>query len=222
MTAGHFDFDAIMSAYAQGFFPMADGRTARGFSWYAAPMRSLLPLDLHIPRSLKKFMAKAPFEIRIDTDFAGVLDGCAAPRARTAETWINGDIRAMMLFLHEQGAAHSVECWKDGRLAGGLYGVAQGAAFGGESMFSREAGASKVALVHLCERLKAGGFKLLDTQFINDHMVQFGAYEMPHEAYLEQLRPLLTQQANFSLFPATYLSTATQPAIPGRSRWTQT
>jgi leucyl/phenylalanyl-tRNA--protein transferase len=200
VMARSFDLEGIMHAYAHGAFPMAESRDAGAFHWYTAPMRSLLPLDPHVPRSLKKFMAKNPFEIRVDTDFAGVVDGCAAPRRKEGATWINRDIRDMMVFLHKMGVAHSVECWKDGRLAGGLYGVAQGAVFNGESMFSLESGASKVALVHLCRRLKAGGFGMLDTQFINPHMLQFGGYEIPHADYMEALRSLAAKKADFNSF----------------------
>ncbi len=202
-----------LNAYAQGAFPMAERRDSPDFHWYTAPVRSLLPIDLHVPRSLKKLVRKAPFEVRVDTDFAGVIDGCALPRTRQPTTWINRGIREMMIALHKAGFAHSVECWKDGRLVGGVYGTALGGTFCGESMFSREPGASKVALVHLCARLKAGGFQLFDTQFLNDHVAQFGAYEMPHATYVETMQRLLIQKTDFHLSGQAFMTERERIAI---------
>ena len=189
-----------LHAYRQGFFPMAESRDAADYGWYWAPVRSLLPIDtLHVPRRLKRLALQNPFEIRVDHDFTGVLDGCAAPRNGQPETWINASLRDLLTTLHKAGHAHSVECWKDGRLAGGLYGIALGRAFCGESMFSVETNASKIALLHLCARLKDGGFRLLDAQYRNPHLLQFGAYEISGEDYVEKLTSYAHQPSNFSL-----------------------
>jgi leucyl/phenylalanyl-tRNA--protein transferase len=202
MTAPVFDCDAIMQAYGEGAFPMAESRDAKGFAWYTAPMRSVLPIDLHIPKSLKKLMAKAPFTITTDRAFEDVITACGGPRQSGTATWINADLIHMMVFLHKKGIAHSVECWQGDQLAGGLYGIVQGAVFNGESMFSTLPGASKIALVHLCRILKAGGFQMLDTQFINPHMLQFGGYEIPHARYMALLHRYRNEQACFKGIPA--------------------
>ena len=188
----------LLKAYACGIFPMAESAEDPGLYWVEPERRGILPLDdFHIPRSLRRTMRRNPFEVRIDTDFSGVMEGCAESTKRRAKTWINARIRRLYGELHEIGFAHSVECWQDGRLVGGLYGVRLGAAFFGESMFSRVEDASKVALVHLVHRLKAGGFTLLDTQFTTGHLERFGAVEIPRETYSELLEEAINGEADF-------------------------
>jgi leucyl/phenylalanyl-tRNA--protein transferase len=159
---------------------------------------------LHISGSLKKTILKntkrnGPYSVKIDTAFTAVMRECAAMSENRPETWINEPIIEAYRKLHMRGFAHSVECWEDGALVGGLYGVAIGGAFFGESMFSLKANTSKIALAHLCARLWKGGYTVLDTQFVNDHLKQFGVYEIPHKAYLERLRPALKLKADFKL-----------------------
>lgn len=199
------DLENALNAYAHGAFPMAVSRDGDGFDWYSAPMRSLLPIEtFHVSRSLRKLLKRRPFELTVDRAFADVIRACGQPRATQAETWINDDLVALMTALREDGFAHSVECWRDGDLVGGLYGVALGSTFCAESMFSKVSGASKVALVHLVARLSAGGFALLDTQFLNPHLVQFGAYEMPHDAYVAAMQRGLATGADFACADASY------------------
>jgi leucyl/phenylalanyl-tRNA--protein transferase len=160
--------------------------------------RGVLPLDrFHIPKRLARTVRQDRFEVRIDTAFRTVVDACAARAPDREETWINERIVMLYGDLHERGDAHSVEVWGDGELLGGLYGVRLGAAFFGESMFSRARDASKVALVHLVARLNAGGFTLLDTQFITSHLAQFGAEEIGRDAYHERLARAIAQDADF-------------------------
>ena len=166
----------LLKAYSCGIFPMAESADDPELFWIEPDMRGVLPLqDFHVPASLAKLVRKQPFEIRIDHDFAAVIEACAEPTALRPKTWINARIKRLYGELHGLGHAHSVECWEEGRLAGGLYGVTLGAAFFGESMFSRQPNASKIALVHLVERLRAGGYRLLDTQFTTPHLRKFGA-----------------------------------------------
>ena len=198
MTA--LSIDDIIAAYSCGLFPMADSAEAEEFYWYDPPLRGQLSIpDLHVPERLKKTVLNGIYGVHIDTNFEGVIDGCAAATDQRPKTWINQGIKDSFMALHRAGYAHSVECWKDGALAGGLYGLAIGGFFSGESMFSRRKNASKVALVHLCARLQRGGFTILDTQFMNDHLRQFGAYEIPRESYLQRLRPALSAQGDFLL-----------------------
>lgn len=192
--------EIILDAYRRGQFPMAQMRDSDEVYLFDPPMRGQLSItDLHIPKKLKKQVLAAPYDIRIDTDFAGVIDGCALESDGREETWINDTIRTLFIMLHEAWHAHSVECWKGGELVGGLYGLALGGAFCGESMFSRADNASKIALVHLCARLYAGGFQILDTQYTNPHLEQFGVYEITREDYLEKLAKALTINADFKL-----------------------
>ena len=157
-----------------------------------------MPLDrFHVPHSLRKAVRQGTFEIRMDTEFRAVMEGCAEPTPGRPDSWINDEIMSLYTALHEAKHAHSVEAWRDGRLVGGLYGVAIGAAFFGESMFSRERDASKVALVHLVARLRCGGFKLLDTQFVTKHLARFGGVEIDWQRYQELLRGAISQAANF-------------------------
>jgi len=179
--------EMLLGAYAEGVFPMAeDGQLL----WFAPLMRGVIPLDerFHIPRGLKKALRKDPFEVRWDTAFREVMLGCADRES----TWIDHVILESYCRLHEMGFAHSVECWDEDGLQGGLYGVAFGNAFFGESMFSRKTDASKIALVHLVDFLKTNGFTLLDTQWMTDHLRQFGGMEIPKEEYLNKLRDALS------------------------------
>lgn len=203
--------ELVLKAYAYGVFPMAKSRTDTEIFWVQPKLRGVIPLDrFHIPRSLRKTLRRGTFEVTVDTDFAGVLKGCAESTETRPDTWINDHIMALFLQLHDAGLAHSVEVWQrapehtagnapgGGRvLAGGLYGLAMGAAFFGESMFSRAADASKVALAHLAAILVRGGFTLLDTQFITDHLRKFGAVEIPQKDYLGRLSAALARQGRF-------------------------
>ena len=189
----------LLGLYARGLFPMADSRTSTSAAIVDPPRRGILPLErLHIPRRLRRTVRQQPFEIRINCAFDEVVQGCAAPGPDRPDTWISHGIAYLYGALHDEGAAHSVECWQDGALVGGLYGVSLGSAFFGESMFSRARDASKVALVHLCARLIAGGYSLLDTQFLTTHLAQFGAVEIDRAAYHELLRQALKAQADFT------------------------
>ncbi len=193
----------LLRAYASGVFPMADSADAPDIYWVEPAYRGIFPLDaLHVPRRLRRTIRRRPFEIRINTAFDEVMAGCAAPAAGRENTWINTTIRRLYNRLHEMGHAHSIECWQDNRLVGGLYGVHLNAAFFGESMFSRMRDASKVALVHLVARLNAGGFQLLDTQFLTDHLASLGAIEIPREEYLARLDRALRTGADFHAFQA--------------------
>lgn len=190
--------EILLRAYACGVFPMARSRDDPRLYWVEPEERGILPLDgLHVPRTLLKTLRRERFEVRCDTAFEAVMLGCAAPAPDRPETWINDQIFTLFGQLHRLGMAHSVETWADGELVGGLYGLALGGAFFGESMFSRRTDASKVALVHLCARLVAGGFTLLDTQFVTDHLSRFGAQEIPKAEYQESLASAIRQPARF-------------------------
>jgi leucyl/phenylalanyl-tRNA---protein transferase len=181
--------DILLRAYAAGVFPMSEGADDPGIFWVDPELRGIVPLDdFHVSRRLARTVRQDVFEIRTDSAFAEVIDGCAATRARGGETWINRRIRALYGELFQQGHVHTVEAWSGSVLAGGLYGVAIGRAFFGESMFHNRTDASKVALVHLVARLLAGGFVLLDTQFQTDHLSQFGTREIERETYRAMLR----------------------------------
>lgn len=175
--------ETLLGAYVQGVFPMAE---AGEILWFSPELRGVIPLDggFHIPHGLKKALRKKPFEVRWDTAFREVMMGCAD----RDETWIDTGIVESYCELHRLGFAHSVECWDADGLQGGLYGVAIGRAFFGESMFSRKTDASKVALVHLVERLTAQGFTLLDTQWLTPHLATFGGHEIPRKEYLRRLK----------------------------------
>lgn len=190
----------LLRAYANGLFPMAASATARELHWFDPEERGVLPLDgFHLPRRLARTARSDAFEIRIDSDFAGTMRRCAAPAPGREETWINDDILSLYAELHAMGHAHSVETWAEGEPVGGLYGVALGGAFFGESMFSRRRDASKVALVHLVARLALGGFVLLDTQFVTEHLMQFGAVEIPRDDYLQRLAAALPVPARWDV-----------------------
>jgi len=195
--------DIVLKAYATGIFPMADSAGSDHLYWYDPDPRGVLPIaGFHVPRRLRKTLRGAPFTIRTDTAFEDVIDGCAEATPERPETWINHAIRDMFIHLYKMGYAHSVETWQDDRLVGGVYGLSLGGAFFGESMFSRRTDASKVALVHLVARLWAGGYTLLDTQFVTDHLRQFGALELPRDVYRQQLQQALAVDAVFIPAPA--------------------
>jgi leucyl/phenylalanyl-tRNA---protein transferase len=189
----------LLRAYAMGVFPMADRHGRVG--WYDPDPRAIIPLDsFHVPRRLARTLRNGGFEIRIDYDFEGVIAACAAPapdQPERAETWITPGLIASYLALHRLGYAHSVEAYRDGQLAGGLYGVALRGLFAGESMFSRARDASKVALVALVARLRAGGYLLLDTQFLTAHLAGFGAVEIPRVEYQRRLAEALVVDASW-------------------------
>ncbi len=190
--------DMLLRAYACGVFPMAEGRDDPEIHWIDPRQRGVLPLeDFHLPHRLARTIRQNRFEVRCDTAFEAVLEGCAEPAPGRVDTWINPVILSLMRQLFERGYAHSVECWRGERLVGGLYGVAISGAFFGESMFSRERDASKVALAHLVLRMKLGGYRLLDTQFVTDHLRQFGAVEVARAAYRRLLAAALATPAQF-------------------------
>ena len=176
--------DLLLRAYAMGLFPMADSRGSDRLFWLDPEQRGILPLDrFHLSRRLLRTIRSGQFEVSVDRDFPATIAGCATPQPGRQDTWINPQIERLYGELHRMGHAHSVECRRDGVLVGGLYGVALGGAFFGESMFSFATDASKVALVHLIARLRLGGFRLLDTQFVTTHLSQFGVEEIPRDQY---------------------------------------
>ncbi len=192
-----------------GYFPMAQHRDDAHVVWVLPDERGVLLLDrARAPKKLRRLIKTEPFEVRVDTDFAGVIAACAEARPERPDTWINDAIVEVYSELHFLGRAHSVECYRDGELVGGLYGVALGGIFCGESMFSRVAHASKVAMVYLMARLKLAGFSVLDTQFHTGHLGQFGVEEVPNAAYQRLLARHVADDARFGDPPA-YLSTAT-------------
>ena len=193
----------LLSCYARGVFPMADAREDEQVFLIDPAQRGIIPLGgFHVPKRLARTVRHDPFQIRVDTAFEQVVGLCAAAAPDRPDTWINRPIQRLYKELFMRGHGHSVECWKDGVLVGGLYGVAHGAAFFGESMFSRERDASKVALVHLVARLTVGRFALLDTQFLTEHLTQFGAIDVPRADYKRRLRKALEHGADFYRFPA--------------------
>lgn len=193
-----FDARDLLDCYARGVFPMADAREDSRVFLIDPERRGVIPLDrFHVSRRLARTVRGDPFEVRFDTAFHEVVLECAASGPGRTETWINRPIEDLYLQLHAAGRAHSVECWQDGELVGGLYGVSLRGAFFGESMFSRRRDASKVALVHLVARLIAGGFVLLDAQFMTEHLSQFGAEEIGRAAYHKRLARALEVEAHF-------------------------
>ena len=194
-----FSPETLIKAYSLGVFPMADSADSREIKFYDPEARALIPLawregarhEFHIPRRLARTIRRQPFTVTINRDFATVIDECAAIRDGRKDTWINRDIRQLYVALHRLGFAHSVEVWEGKTLVGGLYGVGLRAAFFGESMFSRRTDASKIALVHLVARLRAGGFQLLDAQFTNDHLMQFGIHEISRDRFQARLADAL-------------------------------
>lgn len=190
--------DMLLKAYAVGVFPMAEDRTDPELFWVDPRMRGVILLnDLHVPRRLRRTIRRADFEVTFDTEFESVIEACAEATTIRPRTWINDRIIELYTTLHRMGHAHSVECWRDGRLAGGLYGVSLGGVFFGESMFSRASDASKIALVYLAASLKIGGYRFIDTQFITKHLTQFGATEIPRNEYRTLLRDAIDIHAVF-------------------------
>lgn len=202
--------EIMLRAYAAGIFPMAESAGDPSLFWVEPEIRGVIPLGrFHLPSRLARTIRSDPFEIRVDTAFEEVIAACAEPQPDRPDTWINARIRELFGELFRLGHAHSVECWRDGRLVGGLYGLALGAAFFGESMFHRETDASKIALVHLVARLRRGRYRLLDAQFQTVHLAQFGTQEVPREAY----RMLLEDAAAAT---ATWWSWPKDQAVTGR------
>jgi len=193
--------EILLRAYAEGLFPMAERRGDPTLYWVSPERRGIIPLDgFHVPRRLARTVRSGLFTVTADRAFREVMKACAARTPERPESWINDEILRLYTALHLGGHAHSVECWRDGKLAGGLYGVRLGSAFFGESMFSRQRDASKVALVHLVDGLKRGGFALLDTQFITAHLARFGAVEITRERYLLKLQDALNREAIWPFF----------------------
>lgn len=210
MPNGHENMDGtealtpqfLLEAYAKGYFPMADDADSDELFWLSPDLRGVMPLNgLHISKSLAKAIKNSPFEIRYDSAFINVMEACAESTDERPNTWINEEIIQLYSELFLMGLAHSVEVWHGDKLVGGLYGVQLGAAFFGESMFSRETNASKIAFVHLVKRLKFGGFKLLDTQFTTPHLEKFGVIEISKTDYLVQLDEALHHIGDFEKFP---------------------
>ncbi|MGV8954988.1 MAG: leucyl/phenylalanyl-tRNA--protein transferase [Cypionkella sp.] len=211
--------ELLLHAYATGVFPMAESRTSSEIHWIEPRKRGVFPLDgFHISRSLSRHIEQSHWIIRTDTDFSGVVAACADRE----ETWINPEITELYLALHHAGFAHSLEVWDAETLVGGVYGVTLGAAFFGESMFSRRTNASKTALAYLVHRLKAGGFRLFDTQFLTPHLASLGATEISRAEYQAQLRAALEQPARFDPvdyppLPSVVLASGFAPSSTGAS-----
>lgn len=195
--------DLILEAYRLGLFPMAEHALASDVRWICPEERGQLSIHkLHIPKRLKRHLRQMnlngkPYDIRLNHNFKTVIQACAEQTDERNETWINSSIIDAYTHLQERGHAHSVECWRNDELIGGLYGISIGGAFFGESMFSRQSNASKIALVHLSARLWKAGYSILDTQFMNSHLEQFGAYELSHCDYIKKLTPALSEKCDF-------------------------
>ncbi len=188
----------LLKAYACGIFPMAESAEDAQLHWIEPHRRGVLPLaEFHLPRRLHRTIRQGGFEVRVDHDFNAVIDGCAEPATGRRKTWINDEIRRLYGDLFKAGHCHTVEVWRGEEIIGGLYGVRLGGAFFGESMFHRERDASKIALTYLVARLKAGGFTLLDTQFVTAHLGQFGVVEVTRRAYHAMLDAALEVEADF-------------------------
>jgi leucyl/phenylalanyl-tRNA---protein transferase len=194
--------DILLRAYSIGLFPMAESAEDPNLYWVDPEARGIFPLEaVAVSKSLRKVVRADRFEVRVDFDFDAVIDACAAPGSGREKTWINERIRTLYRQLFDMGHVHTVETWFDGELVGGLYGVSLGAAFFGESMFHRKTDASKVALVHLAARLAAGGFDLLDAQFVTPHLATLGAIEIPRDAYRLRLAKAMAHRGNFWIWP---------------------
>jgi len=192
----------LLKAYSCGIFPMAESADDPALYWIEPQQRGVLPLDnFHVPRRLLRTVRTTPLQVKVDNDYERVIDGCAAPRAGRMSTWINTRIRGLYRELFDLGACHTVEVWHGDQIVGGLYGVALKSAFFGESMFSTERDASKIALVHLTARLIKGGFTLLDTQFVTEHLRQFGTVELDRGLFQAQLERALEKDADFFALP---------------------
>jgi leucyl/phenylalanyl-tRNA--protein transferase len=194
--------DILLRAYSIGLFPMAESAEDPNLYWVDPEARGIFPLDaMIVSKSLRKVVRSDRFEVRVDHDFDAVIDGCAEPDVGREKTWINERIRTLYRQLFDMGHVHTVETWCGDALVGGLYGVSLGAAFFGESMFHRKTDASKVALVHLAARLNAGGFSLLDAQFVTAHLATLGAIEIPRDAYRVRLAKAMAHRGDFSIWP---------------------
>jgi leucyl/phenylalanyl-tRNA--protein transferase len=203
--------DILLRAYSIGLFPMAESAEDPNLFWVDPELRGIFPLDkINVTKSLAKTIRSDRFEVRVDHDFEAVIDACAEPKEGREKTWINSRIRRLYRQLFDVGRVHTVECWADGVLVGGLYGVHIGAAFFGESMFHRKTDASKVALVHLAARLVRGKFRLLDAQFVTPHLASLGAIEVPKEAYRRLLGDAISHPASFWCWPPGQ-------SVPGRA-----
>jgi leucyl/phenylalanyl-tRNA--protein transferase len=196
--------EIMLRAYAAGIFPMAESADDPGLFWVEPEIRGIIPLDrFHLSARLARTVRADRFEIRVDSAFDAVIAACAESKPDRAETWINARIREIFGALFALGHVHTVECWREGRLVGGLYGLSLGGAFFGESMFHRETDASKVALVHLVARLRQGGYRLLDTQFQTGHLAQFGTIEIPRDGYRRLLDDALLHVGDWHAWPAS-------------------
>ena len=190
--------ELILRAYQAGIFPMAEDASSDDLFWVSPQMRGIIPLDaVHISASLRKTLRSHPYAVKVDTDFAATIEGCATEGTDRDSTWINPTIRKLYGELFARGYVHTVEVWYGAELVGGLYGVSIGAAFFGESMFHRKTDCSKIAMAHLLKRLQAGNYRLLDTQFITDHLKTFGGIEIPREDYELRLAEALPHQADW-------------------------
>jgi leucyl/phenylalanyl-tRNA--protein transferase len=210
--------DLMLRAYRAGLFPMAETRHGERLYWLDPEQRGVLPLSgFHLPRRLLRTALSDAFEVAADRDFRAVVRGCASPAPGREDTWINGEIERLFTDLFRLGHAHSVECRRGGRLAGGLYGVSLGGVFFGESMFSIERDASKVALAHLVARLRLGGYRLLDTQFVTRHLAQFGVLEVPRDEYKMLLAAAVESRAAWIAAPDPALLRRELYAMGGRA-----
>jgi leucyl/phenylalanyl-tRNA--protein transferase len=190
--------ELIIRAYQAGIFPMAEDAESDDLFWVSPQKRGIIPLDgFHASRSLRKLLRAHPYQIRVDTDFPGIIEGCATAGTDRSSTWINAEIRKLYGELFRRGVAHTVEVWDADALVGGLYGLSIGGAFFGESMFHRATGASKIALAHLIDRLNAGGYHLLDTQFVTEHLRTLGGIEIPREEYELRLADALAHHGDY-------------------------
>lgn len=203
-----------------GIFPMSDARNDPEIFWVEPRIRAILPLDgFHLPKSLAKVIRQDRFEITADRAFAQVIAACAEAAPDRAETWINSEIEQAFVKLHKMGFAHSIECWREGKLVGGLYGLSVGRAFFGESMFSRATDASKTALAALVARLRMGGYALLDCQFMTEHLAKFGAIEMPQEEYLKRLHHILSPDRSGQFAGEGAAGAVAPPSLPPSADW---
>jgi leucyl/phenylalanyl-tRNA--protein transferase len=207
----------LLKAYACGIFPMAESAEDTALYWIEPQQRGILLLDqVHVPRRLARTIRQGVYEVRVDSNFEAVIEGCATPSPGRRTTWINRKIRSLYRELFEAGYCHTVETWQGGRLVGGLYGVSLEGAFFGESMFSTARDASKVALIYLCARLIHGGFSLLDTQFVTEHLRQFGTMEIDRAEFHSLLEKSLAHTADFSLLPHDASPQVVLDVIEGR------
>src|SRR4051812_28348075 len=196
--------ELILRAYQAGIFPMAEDASSDDLFWVSPPMRGIIPLDaFHFSKSLRKTLKTHPYSIRVDTDFAAVIEGCATAGTERETTWINRSIRKLYGQLFDRGFVHTVEVWDGLALVGGLYGVSIGAAFFGESMFHRKTDCSKIAMAHLLERLRVGHYRLLDTQFVTEHLKTFGGVEIPREDYELRLADAVAHEADWEAIERT-------------------